>query len=47
MVKLEVVEDEAFLDKPETANDGALFQEDDDDYTDTGTTHPSMLRSHI
>lgn len=36
MVKLEVVEDEAFLDRPETSKNGALFQDDDDDdFTDT------------
>ncbi|ETN44911.1 uncharacterized protein HMPREF1541_09786 [Cyphellophora europaea CBS 101466] len=36
MVKLEVVDDEAFLEKPETSKNGALFQEeDDDDFTDT------------
>jgi hypothetical protein len=39
MVKLEVVEDEAFVDRPEGAKNGALFQEDDDDFTDTGTAH--------
>jgi hypothetical protein len=43
MVKLEVVEDEAFLEKPDTSKNGALFQDDDEDFTDTGTspfTHP-------
>ena len=36
MVKLEVVEDEAFLDRPDASKNGALFQDDDDDFTDTG-----------
>ena len=41
MVKLEVVDDEAFLEKPETSKNGALFQEeDDDDFTDTGAPSP-------
>lgn len=38
MVKLEVVEDESFLEKPESSKNNALLQEeDDDDFTDTGT----------
>lgn len=36
MVKLEVVEDESFLEKPATTLDGEVLLEDDDDYTDTG-----------
>lgn len=36
MVKLEELEDEHFLNKPETTSDGALLADDDDDYTDTG-----------
>jgi hypothetical protein len=49
MVKLEVVEDEAFVDRPEGAKNGALFQEDDDDFTDTGTAHlpPNSLLKHL
>ncbi|KAG9791502.1 mitochondrial import receptor subunit Tom22 [Exophiala dermatitidis] len=35
MVKLEELEDEHFLNKPETTSDGALLADDDDDYTDT------------
>jgi hypothetical protein len=35
MVRLEEVEDEAFIEKPSTTKDGALL-DDDDDYTDTG-----------
>jgi hypothetical protein len=42
MVKLEVVEDEAFQEKPESSKNGALFQEDDEDFTDTGTP-PSLI----
>jgi mitochondrial import receptor subunit TOM22 len=42
MVKLEEVEDAAFLEKPETSRNNALFQEeDDDDFTDTGKSSPS------
>lgn len=44
MVKLEVVEDEAFLEKPESSKNNALLQdEDDDDFTDTGTSLPLLL----
>jgi hypothetical protein len=43
MVKLEVVEDEAFLEKPEGSKNGALFQDDDEDFTDTGL--PYLLPS--
>ncbi|EXJ78788.1 hypothetical protein A1O1_09190 [Capronia coronata CBS 617.96] len=35
MVKLEELEDEHFLNKPEATSDGALLVDDDDDYTDT------------
>lgn len=49
MVKLEVVEDESFLDRPETSKNGALFQEeDDDDFTDTGKDqHLLHLPTHL
>jgi hypothetical protein len=46
MVKLEVVEDEAFLDRPDGAKNGALFQEDDDDFTDTGKRIPFTVSSY-
>ncbi len=36
MVRLEEVEDEAFVDKPTGTKDDALLGDDDDDYTDTG-----------
>lgn len=36
MVKLEELEDEHFVEKPETTKDGALLADDDEDYTDTG-----------
>lgn len=36
MVKLEELEDEHFVNKPETTSDGALLADDDEDYTDTG-----------
>jgi hypothetical protein len=39
MVKLEELEDEHFVYKSDAARDGALLEDDDDDYTDTGT-HP-------
>ncbi|EXJ84143.1 hypothetical protein A1O3_04810 [Capronia epimyces CBS 606.96] len=35
MVKLEELEDEHFLSKPDSTSDGALLVDDDDDYTDT------------
>jgi len=35
MVRLEELEDEHFINKPETTGDGALLADDDDDYTDT------------
>jgi len=38
MVKLTEVEDEHFSEKPATTKDNALLADDDDDYTDTGTT---------
>lgn len=47
MVKLEVVEDESFLEKPESSKNNALLQEeDDDDFTDTGST-PSPNPTNI
>lgn len=36
MVRLEEVEDEAFVEKPESSKDDALLMDDDADYTDTG-----------
>lgn len=36
MVRLEEVEDEAFVDKPASTKDDALLMDDDADYTDTG-----------
>ena len=36
MVRLEELEDEHFVNKPETTGDGALLADDDEDYTDTG-----------
>lgn len=36
MVRLEEVEDEAFVEKPESSKDDALLVDDDADYTDTG-----------
>ncbi|KPI35138.1 Mitochondrial import receptor subunit tom22 [Cyphellophora attinorum] len=43
MVKLEEVEDAAFLEKPETSRNNALFQEeDDDDFTDTDSEISSI-----
>jgi hypothetical protein len=39
MVKLTEVEDEHFAEKPATTKDDALLaNDDDDDYTDTGTS---------
>ncbi|ETI21579.1 hypothetical protein G647_07926 [Cladophialophora carrionii CBS 160.54] len=35
MVRLEELEDEHFVNKPEGTADGALLADDDDDYTDT------------
>ncbi|KIY04184.1 uncharacterized protein Z520_00876 [Fonsecaea multimorphosa CBS 102226] len=35
MVKLEELEDEHFINKPDTTKDGALLVDDDEDYTDT------------
>jgi len=35
MVKLEELEDEHFVYKPDTTKDGALLADDDEDYTDT------------
>jgi len=35
MVRLEEVEDEAFIDKPASTKDDALLMDDDADYTDT------------
>ena len=40
MVRLEEVEDETFVEKPEGSKSGALLVDDDDDYTDTGTLLP-------
>ena len=42
MVKLEELEDEHFVYKPETTRDGALLADDDDDFTDTGKTVPYL-----
>jgi hypothetical protein len=40
MVKLTEVEDEHFTEKPATTKgDALLASDDDDDYTDTGTTY--------
>lgn len=36
MVRLEEVEDETFVDKPESSKDDVLLADDDADYTDTG-----------
>lgn len=41
MVRLEEVEDETFLDKPESSKYDTLL-EDDADYTDTGKSPPSL-----
>ncbi|RMZ89388.1 hypothetical protein DV736_g3377, partial [Chaetothyriales sp. CBS 134916] len=38
MVRLEEVEDEAFVEKPLGTKDDALLADDDDDYTDTGSS---------
>jgi len=35
MVKLEELEDEHFINRPDATSDGALLVDDDDDYTDT------------
>lgn len=37
MVKLEVLEDEHFANRPKATDDGELLVDDDEDYTDTGT----------
>ena len=37
MVRLEEVEDETFVEKPEASRDDVLLADDDADYTDTGT----------
>jgi hypothetical protein len=39
MVRLEEVEDEFFVEKPQGTKDGALLADDDGDYTDTGKIH--------
>jgi hypothetical protein len=36
MVRLEELEDEHFVNKPEATADGALLGDDDEDFTDTG-----------
>lgn len=36
MVRLEEVEDETFVFKPEGTKDNAILADDDEDYTDTG-----------
>jgi len=38
MVRLEELEDEHFVYKPETTADGALLADDDEDYTDTDSS---------
>ncbi|KAJ9602817.1 mitochondrial import receptor subunit Tom22 [Cladophialophora chaetospira] len=38
MVRLEELEDEHFVSKPETTGDGALLADDDEDYTDTDSS---------
>ena len=44
MVKLTEVEDEHFVEKPETSKDNALLMDDDDeDYTDTGKFAPAPM----
>jgi hypothetical protein len=40
MVRLTEVEDEHFSEKPAATGDDVLLADDDDDYTDTGTTYP-------
>lgn len=48
MVKLTEVEDEHFSEKPATTKDNALLAEDDDEYTDTGTTlSPSWICERV
>ena len=37
MVKLTEVEDEHYAEKAEASKDNALMEDDDEDYTDTGT----------
>lgn len=39
MVRLEEVEDESFVEKPESSKDDVLLMDDDADYTDTGMPH--------
>ena len=39
MVRLEEVEDESFVEKPESSKDDVLLMDDDADYTDTGMLH--------
>lgn len=44
MVKLTEVEDEHFVEKPETSKDNTLLMDDEDeDYTDTGTSAPAPM----
>lgn len=43
MVRLEEVEDEAFVEKPESSKDDILLADDDADYTDTGKPAPKVL----
>ncbi|KAJ9495592.1 mitochondrial import receptor subunit Tom22 [Exophiala xenobiotica] len=43
MVKLEELEDEHFMNKPETTSGEALLVDDDEDYTDTGIKHPASF----
>jgi hypothetical protein len=45
MVKLEELEDEHFVYKSDATRDGALLEDDDEDYTDTGTDTPSSCPS--
>jgi hypothetical protein len=44
MVRLEELEDEHFVNKPEATADGALLADDDEDFTDTGM---SLCSVHI
>ena len=43
MVRLEELEDEHFVLKPEATADGALLADDDEDYTDTGLSLLPMI----
>lgn len=43
MVRLEELEDEHFINKPDTTSDGALLVDDDEDYTDTGMLLASLF----